>query len=285
MTYGKIRVATCQFAENDSVQHNAERVMALMGEAKRRGADVAVFHEAALTGYPPGMGKPDWSYLDWDALRQQTLRIMELAGRLRLWVIVGSAHPLTGRKKPHNCLYAFSSKGRITDRYDKRFCTGTDLKYYSPGDHFSVFKINGVRCGMLICYDVRFCELYREYVKRDVRLMFHAFHNARLKKTGGGIWRVIMRPTLQAMAAANSMFISAPNSAARHQSWPGVFITPDGRIRGQHHLGREGVIVNTVDLSRRYYDAPARWRHRALRGILHSGRLVHDRRSHDRWSL
>ena len=256
-----------------------------MREAGQRGADVAVFHEAALTGYPLGMKKKDWSYIDWDELRAETQAIMALAAKLRLWTIVGSAHPLTGKKKPHNCLYAISAGGRLVERYDKRFCTGTDLAWYSPGDHFAVFEINGVRSGMLICYDVRFYELYREYLKRGVRLMFHAFHNARLRRGGGGIWRIIMRPTLQAMAAGNSMFISAPNSCARHQSWPGVFITPDGRIAGTHRIGQEGLIVNTVDLSRRYYDAPARWRDRALRGVLHSGRRVDDPRSRDRQNL
>lgn len=285
MRRNRIKVATCQFAECDSVAYNAAKIQELMREAKRRGATVAVFHEAALTGYLPVLKKKDWSYVNWDELRAETNRIMNLAAQLPLWVVVGSAHPLMGRKKPHNCLYAISPQGRIVERYDKRFCTGTDLQYYSPGNHFSVFDLNGMRCGMLICYDVRFYELYREYLKRGVRLMFHSFHNARLRRAGGGVWRVIMRPTLQAMAAANSMFVSAPNSCARYQSWPGVFITPDGRIAGTHRMGREGIIVNTVDLPRHYYDAPARWRHRALRGILHSGRVADDPRSRNRWSL
>ena len=280
-----IQVATCQFGEGEDVARNAAYVRRLMAKAKARGADVAVFHEAALTGYPGAMGKADFTYLDWDEVRAETESIMSLAKSLGLWVIVGSAHPLTGRHKPHNCLYAIAPDGRIADRYDKRFCTDGDLKVYSPGDHLTVFEINGVRCGMLICYDVRFFELYRAYLKRGVQLMFHCFHNARHAEPGDNIWRVIMRPTLQGLAAANSMFVSAPNSAARHQCWPSVFITPDGRIASSHRTNVAGLRLDTVDLKTKYYDAASAWRQRAMRGVLHSGALVKDSRSRNRKRL
>jgi predicted amidohydrolase len=285
MKRGRIKVATCQFGDGADVAQNAEAVRDLMADARRRRADVAVFHEAALTGYPAGLGFPDWRYLDWNQVRTETESILNLARQLRLWVILGSAHPLTGRHKPHNCLYAISPAGRIVDRYDKRFCTTADLAFYSPGDHFSVFDVNGVRCGMLICFDVRFAELYRAYVRRGVRLMFHSFHNARGKTADGGIWEVIMRPSIQALAAANHLFVSAPNSCARHQSWPGVFVTPDGRIASSHRKNVPGLLVDTVDLKTDYYDASRHWRPRALRGVLHSGRLVKDRRSRQRTAL
>jgi deaminated glutathione amidase len=48
---------------------------------------------------------------------------------------------------------------RVAERYDKRFCSGDpagcsgDLARYSPGGHASVWSIDGVRCGALICYD------------------------------------------------------------------------------------------------------------------------------------
>jgi deaminated glutathione amidase len=67
------------------------------------------------------------------------------------------------------------------DRYDKRFCSGAadektgDLAHYSPGDHFSTWDIDGVRCGALVCYDYRFPELYRRYKRLGAGLVFHPF--------------------------------------------------------------------------------------------------------------
>eukprot|EP01049_Picozoa_sp_SAG25_P017075 SAG25_NODE_4233_length_858_cov_2.350461_2_plen_156_part_00 len=118
---------------------------------------------------------------------QGTLEIQQLCRELGVWVAIGSAHRLTGDDKPHNCVYVIDDGGAIVDRYDKRFATGStsldnaDLAHYSPGSHFVVFEVRGVRCGVLICHDYRYQELYREYYKRGVQLMLHSYHNGHAK--------------------------------------------------------------------------------------------------------
>jgi predicted amidohydrolase len=276
-------VATCQFAVTGNVRRNANQIERQIRQAKRRRADVVHFPECALTGYV-GKELTDWQGYDWARLRSETERVCALARQTRLWVIVGSAHPLTGRHRPHNCVYAIGPHGRIVDRYDKRFCTGADLKHYTPGDHLAVFEIQGVRCGILICYDVRFPELYRAYRKRGVQCMFHSFHNARAEK-GPNIWTTIMRPTMQARAASNYMWVSGTNSSAYYQCWPSVLIRPDGEVAGSLRQHRAGILVHTVDTREALYDASAPYRRRAMQGLLHSGRVVRDLRSADRTSL
>ena len=51
-----------------------------------------------------------------------------------------------------------------------------DLAHYSPGNHLSIFAIQGVQCGALICHDCRYPELYRAYKRRGVQLMFYSYH-------------------------------------------------------------------------------------------------------------
>jgi predicted amidohydrolase len=281
---GAIQVATCQFAVSGDVRRNARAVRRQMVHAAGAGATVACFPEVALTGYAAGCDLPNgWQGFDWALLRRETESILAEAKRLRLWVVLGSSHPLTGGHLPHNSLYAISPSGRIVERYDKRFCTGADLRFFSPGDHFSVFEINGVRCGMLICYDVRFCELYREYKKLNIDLMFHSFYNARAK--GPTIHTIIMHRTVQALAAMNYMFVSAPNACGYYGLWPSVFVQPDGKVASRLKFHRAGVMVNEVNVKREYYDASRAWRSRAMSGILNSGKLVRDPRSADRTSL
>ena len=175
---GIVKVGTCQFAVGANVHRNGSRIITQIAQAKRQGADVVHFSETALTGYA-GTDYKSWDGFDWDAVIKETERIRKAAREKKVWVILGSAHRLTGANKPHNSLYVIDPKGEIVDRYDKRFCTNQDLRHYSCGDHFTTFTINGVKCGLLICYDVRFPELYREYRKLDVQLMFHSFYNAR----------------------------------------------------------------------------------------------------------
>jgi predicted amidohydrolase len=278
----KLKVATCQFSVSASARRNGTQVKRQMREAKRIGAQLVHFPECALSGYC-GSELKNWKGYDWDALREEAEQIMILAKKLKVWVVLGSSHPLSGKHLPHNCLYVINPAGRIIDRYDKRFCTGGDLKGYSPGNHLTTFKVNGVKCGLAICYDVRFPELYREYKKQGVELMLDSFYNAR--SDGRNIHTTIMRASLQARAATNYFWFSVPNASTYYQSWPSVFIQPDGTIVQSLRQNRAGVMVNTVDTGKELYDASAPYRARAMKGILNSGQLVSDPRSRKRTAL
>ena len=219
--------------------------------------------------------------LNWDLLRKETESVMALAKELHLWVVLGSTHRLSGDHKPHNCQYVINPQGQIADRYDKRFCTQSDLRYYSPGNHFVTFDVNGVKCGLLICYDVRFPELYRQYAKQGVQLMLHSFYNARQKE--GGIHPKIMPPTVQGYAGANFMFVSMNNSSAPH-SWQSRFISPEGLVTAELPLDEPGVMVNVVDTTQKFYDASGPFRLDCINGKLNSGEAVDDPRSAERTS-
>ena len=283
MTKGMIRVATCQFAESFYPRLNAAIILRYMAKAKARRADIVHFHEAALSGYLARPGAPSLDEIDWPAMRAATQAICDQARRLKLWIVLGSAHQLTPPHKPTNCLYLIGPDGSIRDRYDKRFCTGSDLLAYTPGNHFVIFTLNGVRCSLLICYDLRFPELYRRLCTLGVQAIFQSFHNG--YTNGPGIHNKIMRQTVQAHAGINYMWVSMNNSSGHYSRWPSVFIQPDGEIIASLPQNRPGIMVNTIDTTRQYYDASRPFRLRAIRGILHSGRLIHDPRQQNRRCL
>jgi predicted amidohydrolase len=280
-----LTVATCQFPIGSNVRKNLEYVARQIRTTKDRGADVAHFPEACLSG------------------------VLDLAREYCIWVVLGSAHRLTAPHKPHNSVYVINDRGEIVDRYDKMFCAGDrseetdDLAHYSPGNHFSVFSIKGVRCGALICHDYRYPELYREYKRRGVQLVFHSYHagnipperfetmrdgvgdgNQRLNP-GSTIPGITMLATMVAEAANNHLWISCPNSSARESCWPNFFVRPDGVMTGRLRRHTAGVLVSEVDTDEQIYDSTVDWRDRAMDGVLHSGTLVRDGRSDERTRL
>jgi predicted amidohydrolase len=268
MRTGVLRIAACQFAVSASVAENARSIRRFMQRARKAEADVVHFSECALSGYA-GTDLPTLAEYDWDLLRQETLQIMDMTGRLGLWVVLGSTHPLTPPSKPHNSLYLISPEGKIADRYDKRFGTPGDLDYYSPGDRFVTFTLNGVVCALLICFDLRFPELYRQLYKQGVQCVFQSFYNARQK--GPSVHTHIMRQTMQCHAATNYCWVSMTNSSGYFSPYPSCFIQPDGVIAAQLRANRPGMMVNTVDLARDFYDPMAGFREMAIAGNLTNG--------------
>ncbi|MEN8228637.1 MAG: carbon-nitrogen hydrolase family protein [Bacteroidota bacterium] len=262
----KIRVASCQFPISNQIGDNAGWIMEQMVSAHDSGANVAHFPECALSGYP-GVDMKSMEGFNWIDLDRYTDTIMNLAKTLNMWVLLGSIHPLEKGIKPMNSLYVIDPSGKIIDRYDKRFCTNGDLDYFSAGDHFVVFDINGIKCGLLICFDVRFPELYREYKKLEVDMIFQSFYNARQKP--GSIHPKIMPVTSQARAATNYFYMSLTNSSAPN-SWPCHFITPDGLVQRKLEADIPGILISEVDLAEKYYDASRHFRDEALEGKLSS---------------
>jgi predicted amidohydrolase len=284
-------VATAQFPVEGDIGQNRSQILELMERAADQQADVIHFSECALSGYA-GVDISDCSAIDWTDLTVATHAIMQQAKLLNLWVLLGSTHRLTGDHRPHNSVYVINSRGRIVNRYDKRFCTGTDgrrqtldLQHYSPGNRNCVFRIKGVTCGLLICYDYRFPELYRELKRENVQVLFQSFHNARstvVEDDSYNIWKTIVPATMSCRAAENYFWISANNSQARPSRWGSFAVRPDGQVTGQLKLHRSDLLMTDMELRKDFFDAAGPWRDRAMNGQLHSGcEVTDDPRSDD----
>jgi len=243
-----------------------------------QGAGVVHFPEGALSGYA-GAHFETWGDFDWDMLLGQSQRLLGLARDHAVWILFGSSHRLSGDHLPHNSVYVVSPQGAVVERYDKLFCTKDDLKYYTPGTHFSVFEIEGIKCGTLICHDIRYPELNRRYYREGVRCIFYSFYNAGAQ--GPKEHTFIMPATQQARAASNHMWLSVSNASDYYQLWSSAFITPEGRIVQKLRRHRAGLMVNTVDTEEAFADKCS-FKDLAVQGILHSGTAVDDPRSQQR---
>ncbi len=277
MANGILKIATCQFAVCDSIAENAEHITNFLHKAKAGRADILHLSECALSGYA-GSDFDSFSGYDWELLKSETEKIIALAGELKIWIALGSTHRLTEPNKPHNSLYLVSDDGKILDRYDKRFATERDLEFYTPGDRFVTFDINGVKCALLICFDLRFPEIYRELKKMDVECILQSFYNA--GQEGDSIHSHIMQQTMQCRAATNYSWVSMANSSRSYAPYASCFIQPDGEITNKLELNTPGIMINTVDTNRQFYDPTKNFRKEVMNGKLTNGDgEIDDRRS------
>ncbi len=76
-------------------------------------------------------------------------------------------------ERPRNTIVAIDAKGAILAKYSKihLFTPGKEDLNYSAGDTLGTFTIDGCSCGLAICYDLRFSDLFRLYRQQGVDLM------------------------------------------------------------------------------------------------------------------
>lgn len=301
----KLRIATSQFSVSSNIELNRDNIIKQTKEAKEKGCDVIHFPEGSLSGYA-GVDFDSFENYKWDLLKQCSQQILTLAEELGIWIIMGSSHSLTENNKPHNSLYIIDNRGRIIDRYDKLFCAGDDsnqtgdLAHYSSGNHFYVFKINGITCSVQICHDYRYPELYRELKMKGVEVVFHSYHAGNMnderrafmesqigepyfKLNFGRTYPEITMPaTMVSYAANNYMWISCSNTSAKESCWASFMVRPDGVISGRLEKNVDGMLITDIDTETEYYDSTKFWRDRAINGQYYSGDKIIDKRSENR---
>jgi deaminated glutathione amidase len=236
-----LRIATCQFPVSGNPAENAKYIRGFLRQAAEAGAHLLHTSEACLSGYA-GIDFRSFADYDWATLREVTTGLRDLAKDLKLWLVLGSAHFLDPATKPTNCLYLIDLDGRITDRYDKCFCTGGDQKHYSVGDRLVTRDIRGVKIGLAICYDICWPQLYIAYRELGATVMIHSFHNARSK--GPNCLDTLNVRQVPTRCADNRLWAVCNNSAQPYSHWGSFIARPDATIPQQLEINQPGMLVH-----------------------------------------
>ena len=284
-----VTIALAQTPVSPDVSLNLGRIATMMTRAKAAGADLVQFTEGALSGYGRKVLTPfeRWRAEDWTRLQRVSDEIATLAGKLGLWVLMGSVHPLENGSRPHNCLYLIGPDGRVRTRYDKRFCSHNELAgWYTPGAEPVVFEINGVRFGCAICLEVRFPEVFDEYRRLGVQcVLVSSFTASRLDREDAR-QDDIFAVTAQAHAANNGFWVSLVTPSNPFQGPVTQLIDPLGNVIAKASRHRTALVVGRMDIGEgsvwnniRFGRA---WRDSARSGAIYRERRVDTPRSRDR---
>jgi NAD+ synthase (glutamine-hydrolysing) len=147
-----LRVAACQVnTKVGDLDGNAERILDALDRAEAAGADVALFPELAITGYPPEdlLLKPGFVEDNLEVLQ----RIAARTGRCA--AVVGFAD---SGLDLYNAA-AVCAEGRVQGVYHKRllpnYAVFDEQRYFTGGtEPLQLYLVAGVRVGISICEDI-----------------------------------------------------------------------------------------------------------------------------------
>lgn len=151
----------------ENVEENILKIEELLKTSKVK-YDMLVFPEMTLTGFTM---KAEKFAEEIDGTG--TKYFIHLAERLKTDVFAGIIE--RDRKNIYNSLTHFDSFGLIKARYRKihPYSNAQEDKSYSAGEETVVTKIDQVKIGLSVCYDLRFPELYRLYAKGRVDILIN----------------------------------------------------------------------------------------------------------------
>jgi predicted amidohydrolase len=287
-----VTLALAQTPVGADVSRNARHIKAMLRKARAAGADLVLFTEGALSGYGKKVLTPfeQWRAEDWARLRRESEAVARRARELGLWVLLGSVHPLENGRRPHNCLYLIGPDGTVRTRYDKRFCSHTELTgWYTPGTEPVTFEINGVRFGCTICLELRFPEIFDEYRRLGAHCVLVSTFTAARLDTEDAKQDEIFGITARAHAANNSCWVSLVTPSNPFQGSVTRLIDPLGNVIAKGARHRRDLVIGRIDVGEgslwSKIEVGRAWRESARSGAIYRDRWIDTLRSRDRQSF
>lgn len=173
-----------------------------------------------------------------------------LAKKYGVWFVGGTVLVSTGSGFA-NRAQVIDPKGNLVGHYDKVHLIRLmeEEKYFTAGRRDLRFDLEGVQAGVVICYDIRFCEWLRSYALQGTEVLFVS---AQWPTARADHWRAL----LMARAIENQMYVVACNrcgtSGDTHFGGGSMVLGPKGEVLFEGGNGEEAgyVVIDTDEVTR-----------------------------------
>lgn len=229
-----MKISIAQFkSELGAIDENFATAARLIATAQN--SDVILLPELWSTGYYP---TPVENFADIDGRRTIEF-ICAAAEKFSVNIIGGSVIVDSGGKIFNRCLVA-NRRGELVAAYDKThlFSFADEDKVFDSGDKISTIELDGVRCGLAICYDLRFPEFVRKIALSGAEILFIS--------AAWSLKRLTPRRILtKARAIENQIFVVFANSSGFSE-----VVNPRGEVVAESGRGEE-ILTADIELSER----------------------------------
>jgi NAD+ synthase (glutamine-hydrolysing) len=164
-----IALGQCNFHVGD-LPGNTEKIIQSATDAAAQGADLIVFTELALTGYPPEdlLLRPSLKHRIDQALEQIALASHQIA--------IAIGYPSQHQDALFNCAGVWH-QGELLGEYAKQelpnYQVFDEKRYFTSGQNATVIELNGVKLGLTVCEDVWFDAPVAQAVEAGAELILN----------------------------------------------------------------------------------------------------------------
>ncbi|CEM61089.1 carbon-nitrogen family hydrolase [Treponema phagedenis] len=203
----KVSIIQCSLALGD-VEKNFHTIEEGIRDASKEKPDVIVLPEMWNTSF---IFENIENLADLDSKRAKAF-LSNFAKEFCVNIVGGSVASKRDGKLYNTC-YVYDRAGKEIASYNKAHLFSPSREYglFERGNQISTFEIDGVKCGVAICYDVRFPEWIRKYALADVQVLFLPAAWPTVRSLH---WDILNR----ARAIENQMFVVAVNSTGQAPS-------------------------------------------------------------------
>lgn len=134
---------------------NLQKMLDATATAKEQGADIVVFGELAVTGYPPR------DFLEFDDFIRRSEEVVDTLAKAAagIAIVVGAPcrNPVVEGKDLYNSAY-FLAEGKIQQVAHKALLPTYDIfdeyRYFEPASEFKVVEYKGSKIALTVCEDI-----------------------------------------------------------------------------------------------------------------------------------
>lgn len=206
-----LRVAAIQLSPfRQDYSSQLDKITRLVTQASRLGAKVICLPELMTTPYFARTQDTKWRKLA-EPLQGETYQhIAELARNLAC-TIIATCYESLGDKR-YNTAFVVGPEGELAGRYAKTHIpwieavSAYETMFFDAGDALPVFAVDGIRVGILICYDRSFPEAWRALALKGAQVIF-------VPTSSSGSRGSLYAEELRVAAAQQQVFVVAANKA------------------------------------------------------------------------
>ena len=153
-------------AENSNIKRNIATIICSMKDASKHGADILLLPECFITGYDLPMTYEKSISCEDEVIK----KVCEAAKTHNIGVVLTSF--TKGKVQPQNTAFVINKSGEILMKYSKvHTCDFADEKDVEAGTEFKVCDFEGIKIGIMICYDREYPESARMLMLKGAEII------------------------------------------------------------------------------------------------------------------